>query len=419
MNTNKTISFEWGALSLFCVGLFFMFQIISAEASVESAYNDSSVVAANASTVINTGSANSAKYALTVSNGTGSDVYASGTSVDITAVAPKEGEVFDKWTGDTRYLSDSSTATTTVTMPSKVVVLTATYKDVDTKYALTVSNGTGSDVYASGTSVNITAIAPTAGKVFDKWTGDTDYISDANAAATTVTIPSKEIVLTATYKDAGTEYTLTVSNGTGSASYVSGTEVNITAIAPTAGKVFDKWTGDTNFISNVTAPTTTVKMPSNDVAITAIYKDAGTEYALTVSNGTGSDVYASGTSVNITAVAPAEGKIFDKWTGDTDFISDITAPATTVTMPSKTLVLTATFKNADANALTVSNGTGSALYISGSKITITAVAPAEGKIFDKWTGDTDFISDATAPTTIVTMPFKAVFLTATYKDIEQ
>ncbi|MDD3020856.1 MAG: hypothetical protein PHX61_07745, partial [Alphaproteobacteria bacterium] len=110
-------------------------------------------------------------------------------------------KVFDKWTGDTKYVADAKAASTTLTMPNKAVNLVATYKTVSTnKYILTIKNGTGSGAYAQGTKVTITANAAISEKVFDKWTGDTKYVADAKAASTTLTMPNKAVNLVATYK---------------------------------------------------------------------------------------------------------------------------------------------------------------------------------------------------------------------------
>ena len=73
-----------------------------------------------------------------------------------------------------------------------------------------------------------------------------------------------------------TLYTLTVVNGDGSGSYVSGANAILLADNPPAGKVFDKWVSDKEGLSfaSVSTAATTVKMPAANVTITATYKDA-------------------------------------------------------------------------------------------------------------------------------------------------
>lgn len=66
-------------------------------------------------------------YTLSVTNGSGDGDYTEGTVVDITADAPVTGDEFDQWTGDTTYVNDPYSSSTTITMPAQSVSLTATY----------------------------------------------------------------------------------------------------------------------------------------------------------------------------------------------------------------------------------------------------------------------------------------------------
>lgn len=215
---------------------------------------------------------------------------------------------------------------------------------------------------------------------------------------------------------AATEYALTVNEGTGSGYFSEGTEVTVVANPPTEGQVFDQWTGDTSFISSVYASTALVTMPAQAMSLFATYKDIPVvTYALTVSDGSGSGSYVSGAAITIAANAPMTGKIFDKWIGDTSHVSNIYDSVATVIMPDFAITLTATYKNLPTYALTVNGGTGSGFYISGKQIVVTANPPTRGKIFSKWIGDTSYVSNIYSPTATVTMPAKAIILTATYK----
>lgn len=64
-------------------------------------------------------------FTLTVVNGSGSGNYPAGTVVTIVANTPPAGDVFSAWIGGT--VASASSATTTVTMPSAPVTVTATY----------------------------------------------------------------------------------------------------------------------------------------------------------------------------------------------------------------------------------------------------------------------------------------------------
>lgn len=294
-------------------------------------------------------------YTLTVNNGTGGGSYAAGEEVTIVANLPSAGTEFSKWTGDTGYISSTTSYIDTFNMPAKAISFTAVYTTptTATTSALTVNNGSGDGAYASGTKVTITANSPASGKIFDKWSGDTSYLSSIYTSVALVTMPAKAITLTATYKTGTTTvYTLKVNGGEGSGAYLSGTDVIVIANVPPAGKTFDKWTGDTAYVSSPSSLISSVTMPAKNITLTATYKAVAaiTAYVLTVTNGIGDGSYATGTKVSITAEAPAIGKVFDKWMGDTNYVSNVSSATTTVTMPAKAITLVAAYKNTVSSA---------------------------------------------------------------------
>ena len=74
-----------------------------------------------------------------------------------------------------------------------------------TAYTLTVNGGVGGGPYVPGTSASITALMPASGQLFDKWvivSGD-PAIDDLSAASATLTMPSADATVTATYKPQG------------------------------------------------------------------------------------------------------------------------------------------------------------------------------------------------------------------------
>lgn len=76
-----------------------------------------------------------------------------------------------------------------------------------------------------------------------------------------------------------TSYTVTVSNGWASpASATNGGVVAISANPPVEAMQFDRWIGDTDTVSDVFASSTTLVMPSADVAVTATYSSIGSYY---------------------------------------------------------------------------------------------------------------------------------------------
>jgi len=66
-------------------------------------------------------------------------------------------------------------------------------------------------------------------------------------------------------------HTLTVIGGSGSGSYPWGTVVNIAANTPSAGQVFDQWTGGD--VSDVNSFETVLVMPGSDMTVTANFID--------------------------------------------------------------------------------------------------------------------------------------------------
>jgi hypothetical protein len=147
---------------------------------------------------------------------------------------------------------------------------------------------------------------------------------------------------------------------------------------------------------------------------TALWSLSG-PFALTVNNGSGGGSYTNGQQVAIAANAPAVGKTFDRWTGDTACVADILSAATTVTMPGQAVSLTATYKDA-VYTLTVNGGSGSGAYVYEEYVPITADAPPPGKVFDQWVGYV-YVLNKWSPSTTVIMRDQTVSVTATYKDI--
>ena len=66
---------------------------------------------------------------LTVNDGSGDGGYEAGATVTVTADPPAPGKEFTGWSGDTQILANPSEETTTATMPSIDVTITATYAD--------------------------------------------------------------------------------------------------------------------------------------------------------------------------------------------------------------------------------------------------------------------------------------------------
>ncbi|MCK5907289.1 MAG: hypothetical protein KAG37_06850, partial [Flavobacteriales bacterium] len=140
------------------------------------------------------------QFTLDVVSGSGSGDYDLGSIVEIVASNATDGQVFDQWIGDVEYLDHTIFATTNITMPSKDVSITATYK-TPAQYELTVTGGSGSGTYNEASGATIKADNPATGKVFNKWIGDTKGLDNFTKAETTYKITDMDATITATYRD--------------------------------------------------------------------------------------------------------------------------------------------------------------------------------------------------------------------------
>jgi hypothetical protein len=79
---------------------------------------------------------------LTVEHGSGDGAYYPdlGEEIMVAADTPPDGQVFDRWTGDTTYLEDVYSSTTFVSMPDTHVHISATYKNASISLLLDQSS---------------------------------------------------------------------------------------------------------------------------------------------------------------------------------------------------------------------------------------------------------------------------------------
>jgi endoglucanase len=121
-------------------------------------------------------------------------LYNEGSTVTLTATGDN-GFAFSEWQGD---LSGSENPVT-LTMDSDKTI-TAFFVAVPV-YELMVIHGSGSGAFSEGFVTAIHADPAPAGFTFEGWTGDIQYLADASAASTSVTMPGQAISVTATYTD--------------------------------------------------------------------------------------------------------------------------------------------------------------------------------------------------------------------------
>ena len=137
-------------------------------------------------------------------------------------------------------------------------------------------------------------------------------------------------------------------------------------------------------------------------------------YNLTVNGGTGGGVFIQGTSVTITANAPATGKKFSGWTIEGISGLDTTQTSITFNMPANAVTTTANYEDIEYT-ITVNGGTADKIKaIYGETVSITATVPT-GKRFVEWTSESGSIfADKTNVTTTFTMPAGDVTVEATF-----
>jgi hypothetical protein len=184
------------------------------------------------------------KYSLTVTDGNGSGSYFGGQTINVAANEPP-GMVFVAWSGDTEYLADPESVTTTFLMPERDVAITAIF--TVEPYHVSVLNGwdAGSlpnaahegygepqGSYPFGAAVRIVANPAPLWKTFNGWTASPAVtIDDTNADVTWFVMPSSSVTLTACYRDQ------TVQEKLAGALTIRGQPLVITEVSSTNGIV--------------------------------------------------------------------------------------------------------------------------------------------------------------------------------------
>ncbi len=238
-------------------------------------------------------------YAITIVNGTASKAEAAaGEEITITSNNPDAGMVFDKWMSDDVTIANATATTTTFEMPEKAVTVTATFvvKNPTVTYTLSpaeavtagaqwkIDDGAWND---SGATVTTTVGAHTIS--FKEVAG---FATPENQ---TITLAAGDLNTgTVTYVEAvPSEYTLTVVKGTingttaTTGKFAPGEIVTIAATLP-SNQGLKIWTPDTDmeFIGSVLGATTTIKMPSHDVTVTASFVTKSSMPAVSVRSTT-------------------------------------------------------------------------------------------------------------------------------------
>lgn len=178
----------------------------------------------------------------------------------------------------------------------------------DADYELELYSGSGGDVEViEGSILSIVADPPASGMVFDRWIGAASALADPNAASTTVTMPDHDLYLLASYRPSSTSsFSITVNTGFGDGTSQANSVINLEAQVAPVGMVFDHWSGDTASIANIKAPVTTLRMPSADVTVTAVFKSLSSEGDGIPDFWRGTHFAGDGSSASVTSAATAD-----------------------------------------------------------------------------------------------------------------
>lgn len=192
-------------------------------------------------------------YKVKVVDGIGSGVYTLGENVTITANPAPEGKVFDHWEtkSDTEGVKDkkvniSSKKDSSMNLQIEKLdcTITAVWADAET-VPITVNGGAEPVIYNAPKDSEYWVEAPAAaqGMIFDHWEcADEEAVKEPEEKGTSVVVKDKALDLTAVYVQSDEPtFNITVENGTGSGSYVTGDTVKVVANAPEEGKMFYKW----------------------------------------------------------------------------------------------------------------------------------------------------------------------------------
>ena len=246
--------------------------------------SDGIIVTDSATVTINIQPA--ASHLLTVNNGIGSGSYTEGETVRIFADDHSGIGTFSQWTGDVDTILDINQTITSVIIPNHDVTVNAEFYVPESSNSFSISGSITGDVTAevpiriSG-AVNLTIISnPNGTYSFDNLPNGNYIITPLlssyafSPSDKTVTVNCENVNgIDFTSTSSVGKYTLTVNNGTGSGTYSENDNINISPIVP-AGQVFDGWTGDTQYIADSSAASTTVTMPAQNVSVTATFKQA-------------------------------------------------------------------------------------------------------------------------------------------------
>jgi hypothetical protein len=144
-----------------------------------------------------------------------------------------------------------------------------------TLVASNLGNTTGSWRWRTTNPTNLGLNITTPGvRTFNVWMREDGATVDKIILTTNAafSLPGTDLGPPESLTRGSAERLLTVINGSGDGYYGDQTYVPITANAAPTNRVFDRWTGATQFVTSVTSATSLVLMAAQDLAVTATYQ---------------------------------------------------------------------------------------------------------------------------------------------------
>lgn len=197
-------------------------------------------------------------FSLTVEPGTGDGHYVAGRIVGIAADLPPNGMVFEQWNGDIATLINTRLPNTSLTMPTRSIAVTVSYRDKPVeRIALTVNAGSDSGEYEAGQIVSVTASVSLSAVYRDR-------------PSETFPLTIGTVELGAAQVAAGVQ--ASVARGLMAAlradnEKVAGSWVELETPPTRNSLVFLIWSGQTTNVENPNLPKTRLYMPASAVTV--------------------------------------------------------------------------------------------------------------------------------------------------------
>jgi len=374
-------------------------------------------------------------YFLTINAGTditGHTDHDENDVVPIAADKPADGDVFDKWIGDTSGIADVSSMYTTLTMPAADAEITATYvtDEIDglrmsfregggpTGFVDTLLDDTYLELDDGGSPNDVTHGTEGSFSVVDGPTTGGGSPNDVGL------ICVKDLLTELTPSTGGHDITI-------NSAYLSVYRYQGPALTPfKIARVTTNWVPDSagtneDDVSGLWAENSGWTFWTDTGGFTTADYDTAGAIQVYMQDGAYNaeqkydvtslvkDIYTSNNYGLALIPEPdfvSPDYIYDEYYG----INFRSSEYGTV---SKRPTLQIDYQYGDKHTLTVNSGSGDGDYAESAIVPIAADAPATGKQFEAWTGDVSYVASTTSASTTVTMPYANVEVTATYTDV--